>query len=214
MQSLYSIDSHRIWAAGFSNGAMMSETLACTSSDIFSAVGVVSGCTEMEPGNAGGLDKCDAVFGASGRLINVLHVHGNFDFIVPWNGDSVLGFPDTPTDMQRWANRVKCAGAPVQTFSNGTFSNQVHSLFSMYVYVRTIHHLTCRTFRSGNSALPACTSSWSRTMAAVIVGSATATLTRAFTFSITCLRRRVRECKCEFQQCPFFSVCFALYIVI
>ena len=44
---------------------MMAETLGCTASDVFSAVVAVSGDCVVEPGNAGGLDKCDADYAAN-----------------------------------------------------------------------------------------------------------------------------------------------------
>jgi polyhydroxybutyrate depolymerase len=82
--------------------------------------------------------QCDKNFGLAQRLVNVLHVHGNLDLIVPWNGSQQLGFPDTPTDMQRWASRNACSGAPVQTFANGSFSNQVWQNCSAGVRVELV----------------------------------------------------------------------------
>lgn len=139
MQTAFHIDTRRQWSAGFSNGGMMTETLGCNASDVFSAIGVVSGATEMEPGNDGGLAACDKAFQARRRLVNVLHVHGNLDFEVPWNGDSLLGFPDTPTDVQRWSARNACSSAPpVQTFSRGTFSNQVWQQCASAVHIELV----------------------------------------------------------------------------
>jgi polyhydroxybutyrate depolymerase len=138
MQSKFDVDSKRLWAAGFANGAMFSAALACDASYVFAAIGVVSGTTELLPGNEGGLLQCDKNFGLAQRLVNVLHVHGNLDLIVPWNGSQQLGFPDTPTDMQRWASRNACSGAPVQTFANGSFSNQVWQNCSAGVRVELV----------------------------------------------------------------------------
>lgn len=43
IQASYSIDPKRIYAAGFSNGAMLCYRLACEAPELFAAVGVVSG---------------------------------------------------------------------------------------------------------------------------------------------------------------------------
>ena len=105
--------------------AMFSETLACNASDIFAAVASVSGVVELEPGNAGGLANCDANFAAHGQRVSVLQIHGDADFVVPWTGDSLLGFPDIPTDMLDWSARNGCLNTTQQTLNVGSFTNQV-----------------------------------------------------------------------------------------
>jgi len=119
------VDNSRIWASGFSNGAMMSEILACNASDIFTAVASVSGCVELEPGNDAGLALCDSNFAAANKQVNVLQIHGDADLVVPWTGDALLGFPPTPQDMDDWATRNSCSNTTVQTLNVGTFTNQV-----------------------------------------------------------------------------------------
>jgi poly(3-hydroxybutyrate) depolymerase len=85
---------HSVFTSGFSNGAFMTETLMCNSSDIFIAGASVSGTVVVLPGNAGGLQVCDTEHAAVGARRSLLHIHGNFDFVVPWTGDAILGFPD------------------------------------------------------------------------------------------------------------------------
>lgn len=68
----YSINSKRIYATGLSNGAMMAYRLACDASDIFAAVGIVSGaltssCNPSQP-------------------VSVIHIHGTADQNVPIAG--------------------------------------------------------------------------------------------------------------------------------
>ena len=43
LRSLVSIDPRRIYASGFSNGAILAQRLACEATDIFAAVAPVSG---------------------------------------------------------------------------------------------------------------------------------------------------------------------------
>ena len=69
----YSIDPKRIYATGLSNGAMMSYTLACEASDLFAAVGTVSGGIE-DPG-------CKP-----SNPVSVIHIHGSADENIPLDG--------------------------------------------------------------------------------------------------------------------------------
>lgn len=66
---------------------------------MFQAAASVSGCVELEPGNAQGLAACDKAYANGARNVSVLMVHGDFDFVVPWTGDAILGFPDIPTNF-------------------------------------------------------------------------------------------------------------------
>jgi len=126
MVANWNIETSRVFTSGFSNGAFMSEVLLCQASESFVAAASISGITEMEPGNGGGLDACDKAYAGQNSIASLLHVHGNLDFVVPWDGDVVLGFPDVPTNFARWAQRNQCAGSPVNTFNSGPYSNQVY----------------------------------------------------------------------------------------
>jgi len=126
MVNNWSIDKTRIFVSGFSNGAFMTEVLLCQAADLFVAGAGVSGIVEMLPGNAEGEANCATAYSQNGHFSSLLHVHGNFDFVVPWTGDELLGFPDVPTDFADWASRNQCSGQPVNTFTNGPYSNQVY----------------------------------------------------------------------------------------
>ncbi|MGH8369931.1 MAG: alpha/beta hydrolase family esterase, partial [Gammaproteobacteria bacterium] len=69
----YQIDPKRIYATGISNGGMMAYTMACEASDLFAAVGIVSGiitdpaCKPAHP-------------------VAVIHFHGSADQNVPIDG--------------------------------------------------------------------------------------------------------------------------------
>lgn len=73
IENKYPIDAKRIYATGISNGGMMAYTLACKASDLFAAVGIVSGiitdpaCHPAQP-------------------VSVIHFHGSADRNVPING--------------------------------------------------------------------------------------------------------------------------------
>jgi len=69
----YPIDRRRVYVAGISNGAMMAYRLACEIPDEIAAVVSVAGTLAV--------DNCDAA-----RGIPVLHIHGERDQNVPFNG--------------------------------------------------------------------------------------------------------------------------------
>jgi len=120
------INSSRVFTSGFSNGGMMSEVLACKEHRLFRAAASVAGVTTLNPGNLEGLTECDKAYANASRNVGVLLIHGNADPTVPWNGNPLLRFPPIPTDFKRWADRNKCVGAPVNTYKQGVYSNQVY----------------------------------------------------------------------------------------
>ena len=69
----HGIDPRRVYATGMSNGAMMAYRLACEASDVFAAVGIVSGVVVSAP--------C-----APAQPVAVIHIHGSADENVPLAG--------------------------------------------------------------------------------------------------------------------------------
>lgn len=126
MSKVFHINSSRVYTSGFSNGAMMSEILTCEAANLFAASASVSGVVELVPGNSEGEAKCDQYYQPFYKAIPTVNIHGTIDFLVPWTGDAILGFPPIPDNFAYWAKRNGCKGNPVQTFSKGTFSNQIY----------------------------------------------------------------------------------------
>jgi poly(3-hydroxybutyrate) depolymerase len=124
MQGDFRVDTTRVFASGFSNGAMMAEILGCEAPDLVRATASVSGVVELLPGNAGGLRTCSTDYAKFNKPISTVNIHGTFDFVVPWTGDELLGFPPVPDDFAAWAKNNHCKGNPVTTFTNGSFTNQ------------------------------------------------------------------------------------------
>jgi polyhydroxybutyrate depolymerase len=103
----YCVDPKRVFAAGLSNGAMMSYRLACEASDVFAAVAPVAGAVEVTP--------C-----APQRPVPVLAFHGTGDTIVPFNGGAdglyhVLDFPPVSYSIDLWRSLDGCPNAPAPT---------------------------------------------------------------------------------------------------
>ena len=65
------VDRSRVYAWGFSNGAMMAWRAVCQIGDVFAAAGVVGGQLTVECGQS---------------TVAVVHVHGLADTTVPWRG--------------------------------------------------------------------------------------------------------------------------------
>ena len=93
------IDKSRIYAAGMSNGGIMSYALACNS-DIFAAIG---------PDSATQLDAC-----AAPHPTSVIHIHGTADRLVPYDGGKGTSFVNGPpiADVNAFWRNVDHCGAP------------------------------------------------------------------------------------------------------
>ncbi len=74
IQQEFNINSEMIYACGYSNGGMMAYSLACNSSDIFSAIGIMSG-TMLEE---------DCTLQSS---VPIIIFHGIEDEVLPYDGN-------------------------------------------------------------------------------------------------------------------------------
>ncbi|KAF4670397.1 hypothetical protein FOZ61_000091 [Perkinsus olseni] len=93
-----------VFTAGFSNGGMMAEGLLCL--NIVTRAVSVSGVVVLEPGNEGGIKTCTGSF--TELEAKVANVHGTFDPVVPYGGNSLFGFPPVEDDMKAWSSRLGC----------------------------------------------------------------------------------------------------------
>ncbi|MCB9449929.1 MAG: prolyl oligopeptidase family serine peptidase [Anaerolineaceae bacterium] len=99
------IDPARLYVTGFSNGGMMTERMACETSDLFAAFAPVGGTMPID-------------FGAICRdapVTPIILIHGTADVSIPWNGlvqqiggrtyNVLLSVPDT---INFWAIHNGC----------------------------------------------------------------------------------------------------------
>ena len=122
VQSAVLVNPRRRYSMGWSNGAMFSERLACSQSDLFAGIAGDEGAVVLGfNGIEAGLSQCDTAFGNS--RINYLHLHGTSDPTVSWTGNAM--FPSTLQDVTRWVTRQNCSGRVLQNYNDGTFSNIV-----------------------------------------------------------------------------------------
>lgn len=106
------IDPRRIYAAGFSNGAMLSYRLACEMSDVFAAVASLAGtlttpCQPQQP-------------------VSLLHIHGLADTVVPFDGGGIYyNYPPSQDGLDTWTRVDGCNGPP-HTEQDGTVTHTVY----------------------------------------------------------------------------------------
>ena len=97
------ISTSRVYAAGISNGGIMAFALACSNS-IFAAIGPVA-ATQLDP--------C-----AAPHPTSVIHIHGDADRLVPYNGGqgaSTVNGPPIPDVDAFWRNVDQCDPPDVKT---------------------------------------------------------------------------------------------------
>jgi polyhydroxybutyrate depolymerase len=105
------VDERRVFAAGMSNGAIMSHRLACELSERLAAVAPVAG-TEMSP-------TC-----TPSRGVAVMHIHGSDDGHVPFEGGlgcgpSGVAYTSIPATMERRRVLNGCAATTSRVLVEG-----------------------------------------------------------------------------------------------
>jgi polyhydroxybutyrate depolymerase len=103
LQAEARIDPNRIYAAGFSNGAMLSYFLGCEMSDIFAAVAPVAGVLLNNP--------CSPE-----QPVSIIHIHGMADASVPYAGSTTPAasgvFESVQQSIATWVNLDGCPSTP------------------------------------------------------------------------------------------------------
>jgi polyhydroxybutyrate depolymerase len=104
----YGVDPGHVFATGISNGAFMTNRLACDRADLFAAIAPVSGTLGINVG-------C-----APSRPVAVLETHGTADPLVPFGGGPSTGrggsttIVSAPAMVDRWREVDGCHGAPAE----------------------------------------------------------------------------------------------------
>jgi polyhydroxybutyrate depolymerase len=120
IQTITKIDPKRIYATGLSNGGIFSYRLACDASDIFAAIGPVSGTLNYP--------QCNPA-----TPVSVIHFHGTADQHVPYNGGTgdksltSVAFVSVKDSIEFWLKFDQCPAAPkTESFADiqhDTYSN-------------------------------------------------------------------------------------------
>lgn len=117
LQQRLCIDSHRIYATGFSNGGGFTAVLACHFANRIAAFGIVSGDYPDQPGGC-----------YPSRPVPLLEIHGTGDHINPYQGrpPSLLlpPYPTVPQWLAAWAKRDGCSATPTILSQHGAVTTE------------------------------------------------------------------------------------------
>jgi len=124
LETEYCVDPKRVFAAGFSNGGMLSHRLACEMSDRIAAIGAVSGTLAI--------DGC-----APPRAVAVMAVHGTGDFVVGYADGGFSGAKGVPPTIAAWTKIDGCTDAmPTSVLKHGDASCDEYQACTAGVAVR------------------------------------------------------------------------------
>lgn len=111
LEHKYRIDHRRIYAAGHSNGGIMTYRLASTLSDKLAAIGVTAGSIGMIDEHGDTLRIAPPP-----HPVSVIHFHGLADGDVPYHGGPESDGPDNIVSVKNtisfWVNADHCASLP------------------------------------------------------------------------------------------------------
>jgi polyhydroxybutyrate depolymerase len=110
LSAAFHIDPDRIYATGFSNGAILVYRLACEMSDQIAAIGPVSATQALED-----MQACQP-----SRPVPVIHFHGTDDDPNPYNGGTTSGgvqFISVEDAIRFWVDFNSCPVNPQRTES-------------------------------------------------------------------------------------------------
>lgn len=98
--SEYSIDTNRIYAAGYSQGGLFAMNVACKLSGKFAAAATVASTMSVPLS-----ENCYPE-----NKISILMIHGTFDSVIPWNGleSGQFSLLSAENAISYWANLNSC----------------------------------------------------------------------------------------------------------
>ncbi len=96
----YAADDSRIYSCGFSMGGIMSHYLGCNLSDKITAIASMAGT------------MANSVNCSPNRAVPALHIHGDADATVSYDGDALYGLRSAAETVQVWAEVNGCAETP------------------------------------------------------------------------------------------------------
>ena len=112
----HQIDESRIYAVGYSLGAMYTYEVACQMSDRFAAIASHAGSMPMNQ------SSCDPE-----RPVSIMHIHGAQDSLIPYNQtwewkawDLVGQMYDIPNLVQHWSEQHGCDRQAENATASGT----------------------------------------------------------------------------------------------
>ena len=114
ISSQYNVDLERVYAAGYSNGGMMAYGLANYKSDLIAAVASVSGA------------MLDCI-GSTSHPMPVVHLHGTYDGVLPYNGSS--DWSSVQSTLDYWINFNNTITSPTVSNDNSGGMSIEHYIY-------------------------------------------------------------------------------------
>merc|ERR1712039_412951 len=95
----FTLDMTRLYLAGGSNGAFMTNRIGCQAPELFAAIVPGAGPIAENASHFWGSDPymCPPLQ----QPLPALYFHGTLDELVPWDGDPILNFPSVPSYVER-----------------------------------------------------------------------------------------------------------------
>ncbi|MBA3393965.1 MAG: hypothetical protein H0T89_15060 [Deltaproteobacteria bacterium] len=95
------VDPARVFVIGHSNGSFMAYRMACERADVITAIAGLAGAASSVAASC-----------TPSRSVNVLHIHGTADAVVPYDGGG-LGGGGAVASVQQWVGHGNCGGSLV-----------------------------------------------------------------------------------------------------
>jgi polyhydroxybutyrate depolymerase len=116
VESKVCVDNRRVYTAGFSNGGMLSQMLACKMADVFAAAAPMASTLTIPPG------EC-----TPSRPIPIYMINGTADPLVGYSVTSLSGGLPVQSSFTTWADRDGCTDAAQTTLQRGKATCQTHA---------------------------------------------------------------------------------------
>ena len=129
LSSNYTIDSERVYACGYSNGAMFAYALACYKSNMIVAIGSVSGIMLEETNN-----NC-----SPSHPLAVIDIHGTSDLVLPYDGLSGA-YASIETVLDYWASFNNTDTMPITNSINDNGTTIEHYVYADGDNGTTVEH--------------------------------------------------------------------------
>ena len=154
----YKLNSKRVFATGMSNGGDMSYLLACTSSDLFTAVAPVAGVMMKDT-----LENCNPV-----KKIPIFEIHGTKDSISKFEGDMNNedkwgAYYDLPSTIEFWVNKHALNEKETIQLENKNTEDSTTITFERYWSDESQREVWFYIVNDGNHTWPGMTGLFSRT---------------------------------------------------
>jgi polyhydroxybutyrate depolymerase len=114
LETIANVDSKRIYATGFSTGALLVYQLACEMSEVFAGIAPVAGSMAYSP--------CQPQ-----EPVSLIHLHGLEDDIIPYEGGGDFDTPPVEEVIAAWVKFDGCTGSPQTDKPNKIIKHTAYS---------------------------------------------------------------------------------------